>query len=207
MDLRRFTIGRGFRANGRPTFARIWQNLQEIHRIEDDFKIIVRLHVDHTNVERVPEFLSCFENSFERDPRFVLYIRELSRLGGPGDGDLEVLQGKEVHDVISRLRFLASSMALPLDDPGEQYTCYAAKLNSFVMRADGRIGKCTVALNSELNDIGKICEDGTMQLRSERLFPWARGLESGDESELTCPLAGLIQNKLTAIVSEASMIP
>jgi uncharacterized protein len=69
--------------------------------------------------------------------------------------------------------------------------CYAARGNSFLVRADGRLGKCTVALAHPRNDIGRIHEDGTLEIDSARAWPWMRGLASGDARELFCPLEGL----------------
>lgn len=71
----------------------------------------------------------------------------------------------------------------------EGYICYAAKANAFVLRADGRIGKCTVALNDPRNDVGKLNLDGTIVWNDGRLDPWLRGLHSGDSETLACPLA------------------
>jgi len=44
----------------------------------------------------------------------------------------------------------------------ENYICYASKANSLVIRADGRIAKCTVALNDERNHIGDLKPDGSL---------------------------------------------
>lgn len=72
------------------------------------------------------------------------------------------------------------------------YICYAAKPNSLLVRADGRIGKCTVALNDDRNTIGRVNEDGTLTLDSHLLQPWIRGLHDLDAQTLACPLAGML---------------
>src|SRR5690606_22612548 len=77
----------------------------------------------------------------------------------------------------------ASDIAL-----GEPYICYAAKANSLLIRADGRIGKCTVALDDDRNTIGSLRPDGTIEIDNEKLRPWLRGIESLDEQDLGCPL-------------------
>jgi uncharacterized protein len=69
--------------------------------------------------------------------------------------------------------------------------CYAAKLNCFAVRANGGINKCTVALEEDANNVGLLRNDGSMLIRREKLLNWARGLESGNEQELLCPLRNM----------------
>lgn len=72
---------------------------------------------------------------------------------------------------------------------GGGYICYAAKPNSLLVRANGRIGKCTVALNDDRNDIGRINPDGTLSVDNDKLRPWMRGLSDLDPADLGCPWA------------------
>jgi uncharacterized protein len=71
------------------------------------------------------------------------------------------------------------------------YICYAAKPNSLMIRADGRIGKCTVVLDDERNTIGKLNRDGTVEIDKERMGIWMRGFSSMDPMELGCPAQNL----------------
>jgi uncharacterized protein len=71
------------------------------------------------------------------------------------------------------------------------HICYAAKANSFLIRPDGRIGKCTVDLYSDRNTVGHLNEDGTMEIDNSRFSKWVRGLSSGNSKELMCPLAAI----------------
>lgn len=85
---------------------------------------------------------------------------------------------------------------------GGPYICYASKPNSLLIRADGRIGKCTVALNDRRNDVGRLNPDGTLAIDNPKLRPWIRGFEHLDEGVLGCPLAalpGALQSELEAI--------
>lgn len=85
---------------------------------------------------------------------------------------------------------------------GGPYICYASKPNSLLVRADGRIGKCTVALNDPRNDIGRLRPDGTLEIDNPKLRPWIRGFEHLDEDTLGCPLAGMssaLRKELEAI--------
>jgi uncharacterized protein len=65
----------------------------------------------------------------------------------------------------------------------------AAKANSYVIRADGRVGKCTVALRSDNNSIGHILQDGTLEIDAKKLAPWLTGWKTQQREALACPAA------------------
>lgn len=73
----------------------------------------------------------------------------------------------------------------------ERYICYAAKPNSLLIRADGRLGKCTVAFDDDRNTIGSLQSDGTIQIDNSKLAPWVRGLSGFNPGSLACPLQGM----------------
>jgi uncharacterized protein len=71
--------------------------------------------------------------------------------------------------------------------------CYAAQPNAFVVRSNGRLAKCTVALADKRNDIGSLTSDGRMKLDKGRLSPWHAGWNMDDPAQLACPLNFLIE--------------
>jgi uncharacterized protein len=83
------------------------------------------------------------------------------------------------------------SNTLPTGESGYA-VCYAARTNSFVIRSDGRIAKCTVAFEDDKNVIGHLLQSGELKIDPERHMPWVRGLISGDDAALQCPAAGFI---------------
>jgi uncharacterized protein len=130
--------------------------------------------------------------AFGGDGRFDLYIRGLSRLGGPNDDTLAVFDRDEAAGFIEPLKDQARSLGLRLfeADPGHSI-CYAARANSFVVRANGRLNKCTIALEEPSNQVGTLREDGTVALKPAPMTLWMRGLRSGDAAELRCPMRGI----------------
>lgn len=74
---------------------------------------------------------------------------------------------------------------------GEPYICYAGKPNSLLIRSNGRIGKCTVALTDDRNDLGYLSEEGRVIIANEKLSPWARGFEELDADITGCPVHGM----------------
>ena len=71
--------------------------------------------------------------------------------------------------------------------------CYASQGNSFLVRSNGRLNKCTVALEHPMNQVGMIREDGTMEISAPHARRWMRGLSSLDPLELECPMVGLAE--------------
>lgn len=75
----------------------------------------------------------------------------------------------------------------------EPYICYASKPNHFLIRADGRVGKCTVALDHPGNTIGAINADGTISLDVDSANRWHVGFQSFDLDQMGCPLPFVVK--------------
>jgi uncharacterized protein len=71
--------------------------------------------------------------------------------------------------------------------------CYAGFANSFVIRSDGTIAKCTVDFESPENKVGQINLDGSLSIDSEKFRRWIQPLLTGSDSEAKCPL-GSVKN-------------
>ena len=65
--------------------------------------------------------------------------------------------------------------------------------NSWVIRANGSLAKCTVAFNDDRNRIGELNENGSLTLDHDKIQLWLRGLKSMDPSTLGCPAYKLPQ--------------
>ena len=178
-------------AGGRGTFDRIWGNLLALKASQAAFSIMVRVHVDHENVEAIESFFQEYREAFGDDARFELFIRGLSRLGGSNDASLRILEGEAGTRRIQALRARATALGLRQKEMRlENSICYAARANSFVIRANGNLNKCTVALEEPRNVVGRIDADGRLAIDKEVMVPWMRGLRSGDRQELQCPMRG-----------------
>jgi uncharacterized protein len=148
--------------------------------------------VDQTNQEDMARLLDQCAEAFLGDPRFAFFIRPLSRFGGPHDAALRILDPQERDQVIGELRGRARDLGLQVwEKPDREPVCYAARPNSLVVRANGLINKCTVALQDRRNAVGALRRDGTLSLNKDAMLPWMRGLWTGNAEDLRCPLAGL----------------
>ena len=182
------------RADGAGTFERIWANLVAAHRSSLDFEVTLRMHVDRDNVRRETpgnlwRLIDRIHAELGGDPRFQLFIRRVSRLGGPNDAAIPVLPDAELGR-IDELKSYAAGLGLRVkgsDGPG---VCYAATANSFVVRSSGELAKCTVALSHPANRVGYLRADGSASVDGTKVEGWVRGLMSGDEEALHCPMKG-----------------
>lgn len=208
------------RANGGGTFDRIWDNLLAFRSSSEPFEVQLRIHVRRESWRELDELILAIAEHFGRDLRFTLDFEHIRNLGGDGGKSvknplsLEELRTIEVdlksmfeaamrkyHPDLIRQRGQSEQNVERLDSSTDGaradaknydgYVCYAAKPNSLLIRADGRIGKCTVALTDNRNTIGSIAADGSLKLDNRKLQPWIRGMQSLNPMELGCPLVGL----------------
>jgi len=139
----------------------------------------------------MPDFLRQLRQEFLNDRRFTVLLKAVGRLGGHQDDTMDVLEEPEATLAIKRLKEQALQGIEEVSISQPQNVCYASRPNSLVIRASGDIGKCTVALSDPANNIGRLLEDGTLELRNEALRPWLRGWMGTDVEPLGCPLVGL----------------
>lgn len=182
------------RANGKGSFRQIWGNLLAIRDETAPVNIILRVHLTPNNLPVIPEFLVQIRKTFLWDRRFKVLLKPVEHLGGPNDATMEIIPDDARPGILSELEAIVREGT---DTDGvypAPNICYAARANSLMVRADGRVGKCTVALSNPGNTIGRLLPDGSLQIDNTSLRPWLRGWESRDWVALECPLAGLPHN-------------
>lgn len=168
------------------TFNTIWNNLIRFKdEIIDDFSIAIRCHLTAINIESVEKLLGQITETFANDSRFFVHLKEVSALGGPNDKQLKLLNKAERIELVSSLKNKFNK--LNYVDIGEDYICYAAKPNCIAIRSNGNIIKCTVAMDDEMNQVGKMCLDGTLSIDQDKFFLWSKGFENMDKLQLDCP--------------------
>jgi uncharacterized protein len=175
------------RAGGRSSFRQIWRNLVAIRDRHLDIKILLRIHLTPDNVDVMPEFVAEIRDTFLNDRRFMVLFKAIEQMGGPNNDAISALSLADRTRIIPALHEIISdsSQSQPIYQGGD--ICYAARANSLMIRADGRVGKCTVALSDSANTIGQLLYDGTLRLDNSRLHQWLRGWENGDRAMLGCP--------------------
>ncbi|GAX91223.1 radical SAM/SPASM domain-containing protein [Effusibacillus lacus] len=174
---------------GGNTFSRILSNLEKIKQVDGDFEIHLRVNIDMDNLDSVPELLGLLKDRFAGDTRFQLFIRPVGRWGGLNDERLPVCDRKLAEHSIWEFSRLGLEQGLPLASVIEDAllpgcsVCYAAKPHSLVIGANGKLYKCTCALDEEINQIGSLSENGSLLLDHDKLAVW---VSSGDDADPVC---------------------
>ncbi|GGX13100.1 radical SAM protein [Streptomyces chartreusis] len=181
------------RADGGGSFRRIWQNLISLRRSDLDIRVLLRLHLTPSNISQMREFAPEVRDTFLCDSRFSVHLKAIERMGGPNDEEIEVLAHETRAQAQRELGALLRTGDAARGGARREAACYAARPNSLVIRANGTIAKCTVALNDPRNTVGRIMTDGTLHIDGSQVAPWVRGWGDQDWAAVKCPYASLPQ--------------
>lgn len=175
------------------SFDGIWENLIAIQSTCLPISVTLRIHVTPLNHPTLFLLIDDIKRQFGGDERFKIFFKAISDLGGPNTKLFTTLDYAKQKSIIADLQAVIDGKLAIVSHKNTEipYVCYAAYGNSFAIRADGRVGKCTVALDSPANTIGRILSDGTLRLDVDKLKPWMRGIQNQDFSALQCPLYGI----------------
>lgn len=179
-------------ASGAGSFDRIWANLLAMKDTRSEFSVQLRLHYTLENFISVGQFARAVGDAFGSDDRFGCYFKHISRLGGPNDDDISIVSDQDKREIEEHL-WQTSGLPKPSQEV-DPYICYAAKGNSLLVRSTGRLGKCTVALNDDYNDIGWISESGEICVDQKRFQRWIAPLLEAPVEELECPLGWILSH-------------
>src|SRR5207249_92876 len=108
------------------------------------FTVVLRIHLTQSNTSSVANLVSRFNRELAGDDRFQAYFKPISRLGGPNDSSLPILGEDLVRTTQEEMEKLLHAGSIFRTDGPE--VCYASRANSLIVRADGGVAKCTVAL-------------------------------------------------------------
>jgi len=176
---------RRLRADGSGSFEKIWNNLLLLKASPHPFKILIRIHFDRDTVDNLDPLIQDLNREFIVDRRFEVCFKRLLRMGGPNDDRLNAFSESEANEKKQTLTRKLHGDHVPEEEP---FICYAAKPNALVIRADGTLAKCTVALNDPRNRVGVLNRDGTVTVDMSRYRPWLTGFETLELDVLACPL-------------------
>jgi uncharacterized protein len=185
------------RLGKRPSFDTIWRNLVELREAAaTHFDILLRVHLTADNIPSVERLLDMIDATFGEDRRFRVALKPVGLYGKPGADHPRMLHGDDKHAALQRLQ--ARVRRRPVSGIGAAEAveapvsiCYAARPNSLVVRADGTLAKCTVAFADARNAIGRLREDGTLDITQDRLAAWLAPLSGNNRAHLGCPYTAL----------------
>jgi uncharacterized protein len=180
---------------GGKTFQVILSNLRELQKIKENFSITVRVNYDRENYSHLGDLLNVLQSDFSRDERYKVSFHAIGKWGGPNDASLSVCGVDETRRVGSQLKSSALDKGLNINTlkqtsrPGSQ-VCYAARPFNFIIGADGKVMKCTIALDKEdYNVVGSLATDGELHLDSDKFARW---VEPAFESDKICQSCYLV---------------
>lgn len=170
-----------------PTYERIVGNLTEAYNSNLEFNINLRVHFTPENWVEISRWVNEFAGNFRGDKRFQFSFKCVGRWGGKNDSDTKLFSKENKLEATKTLYAAVGQSFSPFSPEKDGYVCYAAKPNSLLLRADGRIGKCTVALNDKRNDIGRFNDEGNMVINQEVARKWFEGYKTENKAQLACP--------------------
>lgn len=152
-----------------PTFNTIYSNVSYMAASNHNFNCILRFNVSDLNFNSIKSFISNYSFQFMNDNRFSFHFHPIF-----GMSDCKLSNKDQINELIEYVK----EKSIKYDIPNHSL-CYASKANSYVIRANGKIQKCTVSLQSEINNIGQIDRDGNLNLDIGKNKKWILAYNKG----------------------------
>lgn len=173
--------------SGTGTFETIFNNLKKIHEYsnsEKDFNIMIRVNFNENTatLEKRQQFLNLLKITFENDKRFSVLFREIGDYSSLNNKTSDAGHELCSHQMGSKLKEIYENEAVEYDlELGELMTftgngsasCYAGKANNLIVLPDFRVQKCTVAIDRDINTVGKLTNDGVF-IKNENWDKWVK---------------------------------
>lgn len=191
---------------GQATYRRIFRNLVGMTTRDEDFSVAIRVNFTPQTVRHIEDFLAEAEPHFAGDDRFFLDFHPVGRWGGPNDRDMDVISEESAGDARLNLFEASTCRGFPATAPLDALkphgtTCYAGKPSSMVIGSDGRIYKCTVAFEDPRNHVGRLHEDGRLEIDADKWRLWTEPVSTSGKcgtcsffascQSRACPLAAI----------------
>lgn len=177
-------------SGGSGTFERIWRNLLSLQESDLDFSVMLRVHLGTTTEANTRLLCTEINRQFGGDDRFNVYFRKIGAWGDREKAGFTPLTAEEAKIMMVRLAAALPDVPNNSADRTGASVCYAARPNTWLIRADGRVGRCTVALDLPENTVGRLSENGELLVNKERLRPWMSGFGTMNQELLSCPYKG-----------------
>ncbi|MCV6638407.1 radical SAM protein [Candidatus Albibeggiatoa sp. nov. NOAA] len=175
-------------ANGHGSYSQILDNLANIASLSKEdyqFEIILRIHAHPNNISGIETLLYHLSTLIKGDDRFFLFYKEVGHLGSLNDEYFPVFMGD--HNYYETFIKLCKSLGLQSIGNDKMPYCYASNPNSFVIRPNGSIAKCTVGFDDFGNHVGSLSENGELNIQKNKFQPWLHGMIANIDEFKYCP--------------------
>lgn len=180
------------------TFDRIIGNVRALLDRRDVFSLCLRTNYDLDSLPAMAEWIDELSALVGDDPRVRVDFCPI--WADPDRVPVSVPMGRERQQTMSELLGLAHARGLRTGvDEGLRFggmVCYAAKPNSFAIRSDGTLNKCTVALEADYNQVGRLLPDGSLELVLHKLAKWTTSGVDTDPVCQNCPVSPACQGNV-----------
>ncbi len=147
-------------ASGKGTLDAIIKNLCDISSLSQDeyqFHIVLRHNVLEGDTDY--SWYDYLQHLFGNDKRFYMFIHPVGNWGGETVEKLNLLKDRDSENLILEHIKYIKRIGLQCENESNSLfskICYASYPHSMVFRSDGRIEKCTVAMNHPKNKLGEV---------------------------------------------------
>lgn len=173
--------------NGNPSFDVLMDKINNIIHAaphNDEFKFVLRINLNNTSIEKVKETLNCIElKNREKTYLLIRAIYNTHAYNNENKNNLSTL--KEYFD-------LGTELGFPVLKEQYQYqTCESCgDRKMFHLMPDLSVWKCINDIGYDKAKIGKINDDGLIELISENVVDWYKSCMSAfiDEECINCKM-------------------
>lgn len=178
--------------------ATILANLEAACASDLDFAVTLRIHLDEISFPRFDDLLTEL-GPIAQDRRVSFAFEPLGNYGRALPDTIRPMSRGRFSEAAGILEARLAGLGKPASGAAfdADHVCYAATPNNFLVRANGDLQMCTVALDAEHNAVGRIGSDGAIELNA-RYAQWLSGWRSDDRAALHCPAKAIVANQAAA---------
>ena len=183
------------------TYDKILENVKHLLSQRRVFDLLLRTNYDLDSLPVMDSWLDTLVDLVGQDPRVRVDFCPI--WADPCKVAVSIPIGEQKQRTYTELLVAAHARGLRTNAPDclslGGLVCYAAKANSLVIRSDGTINKCTVALDTDYNQVGRLHEDGSLELDLDKFAKWtSSGLEEDSTLSSVCTLS-LVSRKRVSL--------
>ncbi|WP_353175088.1 radical SAM protein [Delftia acidovorans] len=195
-------------ASGDGTFDRIINNLRTIRDSKLPISVLLRIHLSIDNQQSLKQLAKMLRSEFLHDKRFSIFLKPIENLGGPNSSQIKAIDKDNRKNRIQEIEEILYNnvVSTNIHSVENLQICYASKPNSLVIRADGRVQKCTVLLSDDRNTVGNLTPDGRIHLNNSLMVNWMRGYLTGDRDILRCPAINIPKIQKSKIIPISQVV-
>lgn len=175
-------------AGGGETFDRVIQNLLDIkENVKSNFfHVNIRTNFTMKIYEKMEEFVDFYYERFHGDRRFTFLARPAGDWGG--DAVKEIKENLCTIENFDKVLEKMTEFPKQLDygtqfqalNPGSSM-CLFTDINTFLIDSEGTIRKCSCLLDLDENRIGKVADDGSVQIDFSEKAKWVNFCDADEK--------------------------